>query len=280
MRTNCVSPFPYLSPSTPPFFAFNIWDIPSAKAVMDAAAKVGRPIILQTSMKAFSLMDLEEMRFFVTNYARKKGISVYLHLDHCKKQEMIRQALDAGWDSVMIDASERPLSENVELTNQVTEMAHAVGVLVESEVGQVSGVEDEISVSGSGVARMEDVERFVRETKVDMLAVAIGTAHGQYHGEPHLHYDILAQTAEITKIPLVIHGGTGLSDEVLRKLLSYPNVKKINVSTDVKQAYLRGIAASSEAGLLAEAGFDPLKVTTQIHDAIEALALKKLALLD
>lgn len=271
---------PYINVDSPQFFAFNIWDIPSAKAVMDAAGEIKRPLILQTSMKAFALMDLEEMRFFVTSYARKKETPVYLHLDHCKKMEMIKQAMDAGWDSVMIDASERPLDENIELTNYVTELAHARNILVESEVGQVSGVEDDITVNGTGVARMEDIEKFLKQTEVDMLAIAMGTAHGQYKGTPHLHYNLLGQTGELTQIPLVIHGGTGLSDDMFRRLLSYRNVKKINISTDVKQAYRRGIDTCYQEQLLQKQDFDPLRVTSRIHDAIFRMAMEKLVLLD
>lgn len=270
----------YINIHSPKYFAFNIWDIPSAKAIIDAAKEKQCPLILQTSMKAFSLIDLEAMRFFVTSYAKKNEIPVYLHLDHCKKIAMIKQAVDAGWDSVMIDVSDRSLEENIELTNQVTEIAHTNNVLVESEVGQVSGVEDDITVSGTGVARIEDIKRFLERTNVDLLAVAMGTAHGQYTGTPNLHYDLLSQTGELTQIPLVIHGGTGLADHVLRRLLSYPNVKKINISTDVKQAYRCGIDRCYQEQLLKEKGFDPLQVTSRIHDAIFDMAIHKLALLD
>lgn len=270
----------YINPNSSQFFAFNIWDIASAKAIMDAAQIKQKPIILQTSMKAFSLMDLEAMRFFVTTYAKKKAIPVYLHLDHCKKIEMIREAIAAGWDSVMIDASDKLLDENIELTNYVTELAHEKNVLVESEVGQVSGVEDDITVSGTGVARVEDIQKFLKNTNVDMLAVAIGTAHGQYTGIPDLHYDLLQQTGKMTKIPLVIHGGTGLSDDTLRRLFSYQNVKKINISTDVKQAYRLGIERCYKEQEIKEKGFDPLKVTGWIHDSICKMTMEKLSLLE
>lgn len=269
----------YINPDSPHFFAFNIWDIASAKSIMDAAQIKQKPIILQTSMKAFSLMDLEAMRFFVTTYAKKKAIPVYLHLDHCKKIEMIQEAITAGWDSVMIDASDKLLDENIELTSYVTELAHGKNVLVESEVGQVSGVEDDITVSGAGVARVEDIQSFLKNTNVDMLAVAIGTAHGQYTGIPSLHYDLLQQTGEMTKVPLVIHGGTGLSDDILRRLFSYHNVKKINISTDVKQAYRLGIENCYKEQEIKEKGFDPLKVTGRIHDSICKMAMEKLSLL-
>lgn len=269
----------YINPSSEQYFAFNIWNIESAKAVIDAAAHAKRNLILQTSTKAFQQLDKKEMRFFVTNYAKRKGICAYLHLDHCKKIALIKEAVDHGWDSVMIDASEQPLVENIKRTNEVCGIAKEHGVLVEAEVGQIAGVEEEIKAQEAGIARMEDVKRFLEGTEVDMLAVAIGTAHGLYKGTPSLHYDLLGQVAELADIPLVIHGGTGLDEGELRRLLSYKSVKKINISTDVKLAYRQGICDSLKSGDLEPAGFDPLKVTEAIRYSICKMAKEKLVLL-
>lgn len=269
----------YINPYSEQYFAFNIWNIESAKAVIDAAAQAKRNLILQTSTKAFQQIDKEEMRFFVTNYAKRKGICAYLHLDHCKKIALIKEAVDYGWDSVMIDASEQPLLENIKRTNEVCGIAKEHGVLVEAEVGQITGVEEEIKVQEAGIARIEDVKRFLEDTEVDMLAVAIGTAHGLYKGTPCLHYDLLSQVAEFADIPLVIHGGTGLTEDELRRLLSYKGVKKINISTDVKLAYRQGICESLKNGELEPAGFDPLKVTETIRNSICKMAKEKLMLL-
>lgn len=179
----------------------------------------------------------------------------------------------------MVDASEQLLLENIKWTNQVCGIAKEHGVLVEAEVGQIAGVEEEIKVQEAGIACIEDVKQFLEGTEVDMLAVAIGTAHGLYKGTPSLHYDLLSQVAELADIPLVIHGGTGLEEGELRRLLSYKNVKKINISTDVKLAYRQGICKSLKNGELETAGFDPLKVTEAIRHSICKMAKEKLMLL-
>ena len=251
----------YISPDSQQYFAFNVWSIPSAKAVMDAASQ------------------LEEFRAYVKSYSRKKQINVYLHLDHCRDIDQIHTAVECGWDSVMIDASDEPIDENIRLTNQVIEIARKKGVLVEAEVGQIRGQEDEISSVESGVARMEDIDRFVRNTRIDMLAAAIGTVHGQYKGVPDLHFDMIREINRMTNIPLVVHGGSGLSDEILRKLLTYSSVKKINISTDVKLAYGRGITEGIHENSVDKAGFDPLAIETHIHDAIQNMTTGKLRLL-
>lgn len=269
----------YINQNSEQYFAFNIWNIESAKAVIDAAAQLERNVILQTSSKAFLQADKEEMRFFVTNYAKNKGIHAYLHLDHCKEMNLIKEAVSFQWDSVMMDASELPIEENIRRTNEVSSIAKEYGVLVEAEIGQITGVEEEISVLEAGVARLQDVQDFLDGTDADMLAVAIGTAHGLYKGTPRLRYDLLGQIMKLTDIPLVIHGGTGLADDVLRRLLSYKNVKKINISTDVKLAYRQGIYESLENGNIEEAGFDPLKVTEAIHFSVCNMAKEKLMLL-
>lgn len=270
----------YIHQKSEQYFAFNIWNIESAKAVIDAAAQMKKNLILQTSTKAFQQMDKEEMRFFVTNYAKAKGIWVYLHLDHCKKIELIKEAVHYQWDSVMIDASEQPLVENIRITNEVCGLVKEHGIPVEAEIGQISGVEEDVKVMEAGVARFQDVQTFIDRTNVDMLAVAIGTAHGLYRGTPKLHYDLLERVMQISDVPLVIHGGTGLTDDMFRRLLSYKNVKKINISTDVKLAYRGGIYESIQNGYLEQNGFDPLKVTYTIHESICRMAKEKLMLLE
>lgn len=268
----------YIHPASEQFFAFNVWDIASAKAVIDASAQRRIPVILQTSMKAFAKLDKKEFRTFVSQYSEGRDAKVYLHLDHCRKQTMFTEAIDSGWDSVMIDASDRPLEENIRLTNEICNLAHERNVLVESEIGHVGGTEDDICTVEGGIADISSVEYFINHTSVDSLAVAIGTAHGLYHGIPDLHYELLEQTSRFSDIPLVIHGGTGLTDEMFRKLLSYRNVKKINISTDVKQAYLRGIQKSFGEGLLKTEGFDPLPVVANMHDSMLSMSLHYLDL--
>ncbi len=268
----------YIHSGSQQYFAFNIWSIESAKAVMDAASWTGHNIILQTSMKVFEQLDKEELNEFVKSYAKKKKIKAYLHLDHCRKIELIHTAVACGWDSVMIDASDQPLDENIRITNEVTMIVRKKDVLVEAEIGQICGQEEASSIE-SGLAKIEDIKKFVKNTKVDMLAAAIGTVHGIYRGVPNIRYDRISAIGKITDIPMVVHGGTGLCDELLRKVLSYNNVKKINISTDVKLAYKHGIEESIQKGVFQAKAFDPLKVSNFIHDSIQNMAADKLKLL-
>ncbi len=268
----------YIGINSQQYFAFNIWSMQSAKAVMDAAAQEKQNVILQTSMKAFVQLDKEELAAYVKSYGKKKNIRAYLHLDHCRKLEYIRQAVEYGWDSVMIDASDKTIEENIQITNEVTDMAKKKGILVEAEVGQICGQEDEAASVTTGLAAMEDIALFLRNTDIDMLAAAVGTVHGLYTGTPHIHYDMISAIARITKIPFVVHGGTGLSDEMLLRLLSHDNVKKINISTDVKLAYRNGIEACIHTGKMGKEGFNPLEIEKSIHDAIRDMAVGKMRL--
>lgn len=269
----------YIHKNSLQYFAFNIWSIESAKAVIDGASVLNRDVILQTSMKAYELLDKEELRAFVNSYATKNNIHAYLHLDHCKRMDFIEEAIACGWDSVMIDASEQPLEENIRLTNEVGKIARNNDVLVEAEVGQIAGQEDEMSVTEAGIAKIDDVKTFMENTTVDMLAVAVGTAHGLYKGTPKIHYDLIDQVIKLSDIPLVIHGGTGLAEETFIHLLTYKNIKKINISTDVKLAYRQGIQESMQSGYLEKERFDPIRVSEKIHDAIQDMTVKKIELL-
>lgn len=269
----------YIYSHSKQYFAFNIWSMETAKCIIDAAAQTHQDVILQTSVKAFESMEKEELRAFVTSYSQKKNVHAYLHLDHCRHKDIIQEAVEWGWDSVMIDASDKPLEENIRMTNEVCSIVRGKGILVEAEIGRIGGTE-EISCSEAEVAQLGDVDSFLQYTAVDMLAVAVGTSHGLYRDIPKLRYDLIEKVGMISDIPLVIHGGTGLGDEVLVKLLACPNIKKINISTDVKQAYRRGIEEGIRSGYLEEKGFNPLKVEQAIHDSITSMAAYRLAMLE
>lgn len=254
------------------YFAFNVWSVESAIAVIAACQKAGRNALLQTSTKAFATIPQGEFCAFVKNYAKKAGIGAYIHLDHSKKESDIILAINSGWDSVMIDASDLELQENIRITNHICEIAHRKNVLVEAEVGHINGLD--------GVARYEDVVKFIDETNVDMLAVAAGTKHGFYNGKPQLDFALLERVNNYCDMPLVIHGGTGLSDEQFETLLSVSNVRKINISTDVKQSYREGLMKADVDGLLEKSGFDPIKVDKSVCSEIERMVISKLKLLE
>lgn len=260
-------------------FAFNIWDINSARAVIDAAAGMGRDIILQTSASIYEKILPRQLREFVTSYTEDLDISAVLHLDHCGNEEMIIDAIHNGWDIVMIDASDRGIDENISATNRVARYAHERGVLVEAEIGQVRGVEDNISVEDGTVADRKEIAYFLKHTDVDYIAVAFGNAHGLYKGTPTLHCELIQYTGTLSSRPFVVHGGSGLDDDTLRELLCFENVKKINISTDVKLAYRQGIENAIKDNKFERQGFQAVTIERYIHEEIGNLVRSKLRLI-
>ncbi len=264
------------------YFAFNVWDTQSAMAVLDAAKAQQRAVILQTSARVFAALPQTLFEAYLRGYAAKQGVTMYLHLDHCRDRALLRQAVDAGWDSVMADGSQLPLAENIALVQAVTAYAHDHGVRVEAEIGQIRHTGDYADNAQIAVASMEDIKDFLAATQVDMFAAAVGTAHGLYHGTPVIHYDMIEAIGRLTNLPFVIHGGTGLDDATFRALFAEPNVRKINISTEVKQAYRQGICDSIEQGTLdlsSGQGFEATRVQDAVYQRIRAMAEHKLSLL-
>lgn len=254
------------------FFAFNIWDFESARAVVDAAASIHRDVILQTSTGIYKSIPACLFSNFVKTYAAYQGIHAWLNLDHCKEKETIFHAVNSGWDMVMADGSFLPIQQNIDFTNDIISYAHAHGVLVEAEVGQVKGIEDDVIVRQDAIASREEIAEFLHRTDVDFIAVAFGNAHGEYKVEPNLQYDLVEYTTSITDKPFVVHGGSGLPNEILTKLISIPGVKKINISTDLKMAYKRGIEKASRSWS------QPINASNIIHDEIMSASVAKMKL--
>lgn len=254
-------------------FAFNIWDFESAKAVIDAASLVKQDVILQTSTGIFRQLPAKVFSDFVKDYSALKGIHTWLNIDHCKDKETLFSAVDNGWDMVMADGSSMPVDQNIAFTNEVAAYAHSHGVFVEAEVGQVKGIEDDVAVQQDEIASREEIEIFLTATDVDFIAVAFGNAHGEYTVEPKLHYELVQYTTSITDKPFVVHGGSGLSDEVLARLIGMKGVKKLNISTDLKTAYRRGIEKTGKNWT------QPVDASKVIHDEIMAVAAAKMKLI-
>ena len=219
--------------------AFNIFNHLSARAVVHAAEELDVPVILQTSVvtvKEFGPAGLADM---LRPLAENASVNVLIHLDHCQDIKLAKACVDAGWDAVMFDGSRLPFEENTAGCREVVEYAHKKGVQVEGEIGRIVGVEDAVKVSegDASLAGLEDSVRFVRESGIDAVAPAIGTAHGVYIGTPKINFDLVARLKEAVQAPVVIHGGTGLSEETFRRLICSGGAK-VNVSTAVKHAYL------------------------------------------
>jgi tagatose 1,6-diphosphate aldolase GatY/KbaY len=226
--------------------AFNITNIIQMEAVVEAAVEKNAPLIVQVSVTPSKAIGPKVINSVYRVLAESAPIPVCLHLDHCPDVAFCKQCTDAGYTNIMIDASKQVFKENVKQTKEVCDYAHQLGdITVEGELGTVSGVEDQIKVAENEAALCdpEKAEQFVETTGVDILAPAIGTAHGIYKTEnPKLDFDRLKKIFDIfnkkqAKIPLVIHGGTGLKPDVVKKLVSMGGCK-FNVSTDLKHTLL------------------------------------------
>lgn len=224
--------------------AFNILNYCSAGAVVQAAEELNCSVILQTSVATVHQFGPDELGAMLCRFKQKASVNVLIHLDHCKDVELAKICVDEGWDSVMYDGSWLPLEQNIENCRRIVAYAHEKGVQVEGELGTIAGVEDDIQVKDGEEkkVRLEEAVYFVRESGIDVFAPAIGTAHGVYKGIPNINFELVRQLSSAVETPLVIHGGTGLAEEVFRQLIC-DGASKINVSTAIKHAYLDGCKA-------------------------------------
>lgn len=179
----------------------------------------------------------------VRRLAAQTDLPVVLHLDHGISYEQTIQCLRAGFTSVMFDGSRLPLAENIAVTKEVTAAAHAVGVSVEAELGAIGGVEDGVAGGGRNLVDIREVETFIHAVRVDALAVGIGNAHGMYKGLPNLDFNLLQQCQNLNPPPLVLHGGSGIPDDMIRRAIAI-GIRKINVATEVRNAFMLGLEES------------------------------------
>lgn len=220
--------------------AFNILNELTARAVILAADQMELPVILQTSTTTVKKLGIGELGGMLRALKALSQYPVLVHLDHCREQELARKCLDGDWDSVMIDGSYMPMMENIRFTREIAEYAHSIGKQVEGELGIIGGVEEDIAHEKGEEVGIDECLYYMEESKVDLFAPAIGTAHGVYHGVPVLNLDLVKELAAKSQIPLVVHGGTGLSGADFQKLIAY-GASKINISTAIKQSYLKGL---------------------------------------
>lgn len=225
--------------------ALNFYNAETLLAHVRAADELKSSIILQTTESTIDYLGIKMIVAMATCAAEELDHPVALHLDHGASYELAARCIDQGYTSVMIDGSKLPFEENCSLTQRVVRLAHASGVSVEGELGHVAH-NDEIGANDSHkyFTRAEDAARFVNETGVDALAVAIGTAHGFYKGEVKLDFDRLAKIREAAgSAALVLHGGSGVPDEVLRTAVK-AGISKINFGTELKDAFTRALKES------------------------------------
>ena len=221
--------------------AFNVSNMEQVQAVVAAAESENMPAIIQTSEGALKYAGLAMLGSIVICAAQKSPVPIALHLDHGTTFETIEACIKYGWTSVMIDASASNFELNVVRTKKVVEMAHRSNVSVEAELGRIVGTEDQILIKEGNelFTDPDEASEFVERTGVDSLAIAIGTAHGKYKGEPKLDFERLKLIKNCVKVPLVLHGASGLSDRDLQQAVRL-GINKINIDTDLRQAFADG----------------------------------------
>lgn len=224
--------------------AFGVHNLEIMKAIIAGAEKANAPVILQTTSSTYKYIGMPYLVALAKAAAAQAKVPVALHLDHGESLENVMECLRSGYTSVMIDGSSLPFEDNIALVKRVVEVAKAVGVPVEAELGTIGGVEDELKVDEAN-ALFTDPEmagRFVHETGIDSFAPAFGTAHGAYKKEPELQFDLLDQIRQATNIPLVMHGASGVPDASVKKAIGL-GVSKVNFSTELKDLFANEIRA-------------------------------------
>ena len=257
--------------------AFNITNLESVLGVAQAAVKAGSPAIIQVSESAIEYMGLKPITHIVSTVAKNVAASVpiALHLDHGTNFETIFECIKSGFTSVHIDASNLPLDENISLTKQVAKVAHAKKVWVQGEVGSIVGSHGDIKskLKEIPLAKLDDVVEFVRQTKVDTIAAAIGTAHG-VHANEDIIFSLLKNIEKKVKIPFVLHGGSGVPDAKIKKAIK-EGVDIINVGTDLKVAFCRTLIGVC---LKNKQETDPRNLLKPTIAAIEKVVFEKMIL--
>ncbi|MCL2496645.1 MAG: class II fructose-1,6-bisphosphate aldolase [Clostridiales bacterium] len=256
--------------------AFNCNNMEIVQAIINAAEAEHAPVIIQASQGAIKYAGIDYIVGLTRLAAQQAAVPVALHLDHGTSFEQCMQCIGKGFTSVMIDGSKHALQDNIALTNKVLEAARACGVSVEGELGKITGTEDDIYVSEKESMYTEPTEAlyYVEQTGVDALAIAIGTAHGQYKGEPKLDLERLAAIDKLIDVPIVLHGSSGVPDGAIRAAIER-GVRKVNIDTNIREAFM---AAAKEAWEKNPAELDPRKVLAPAREAATAIIREKIRL--
>lgn len=217
---------------------FNFASFFELLAIAETAAEMKSPVFVASLPKVTEMYSPVVLRTAVTEIAKRTNAELFLHLDHTNRSSLCKEAVDAGYDSVMMDASRFPLEENISAMYEVAEYAHARGCAVEGEIGKIKSRGDTGSYEGEDcIVQTEDAIRAAQESGVDYLAVAVGTAHGFYQGQPKIRFERLEEVASGTTVPLVLHGGTGIPEEEVKKCIAR-GISKVNVGTIIRYTYL------------------------------------------
>jgi tagatose 1,6-diphosphate aldolase GatY/KbaY len=220
--------------------AFNVENMEMIMAVVEAAEEMRAPVILQTTPSTVAYAGLEHFYANVKVAADKVSVPIALHLDHGDSFDLAMRALRVGYTSIMIDGSHKPFIDNIALSKAVADVCRAIDVSVEAELGKVGGKEDNLDGGEGGLTDPIQAKEFVEQTRIDSLAVAIGTAHGVYKGEPKVDIQRLKEIRKLVDIPLVLHGTSGVPDAIVKECI-VNGICKVNYATDLRIAYTKGV---------------------------------------
>ena len=226
----------------PHFNHSDFWDM---SAIVEAAQEARTPIFLACLPKVIEAIGINKLGAMAKIVMEESNVPVIYHLDHCHSVELCLAAVDYGYKSVMIDAADLPLEKNIAAVKKVVEYAHAKGVHVEAEIGKIKSAGAEGYTPEETLARVEEAKRLVEETNVDALAVSIGSEHGFYKHEPKLNYDLLDILHSNIKVPLVLHGGSGIPEEKVRRAIN-GGIRKVNVGTHIRYTYIKSVGEAIE----------------------------------
>lgn len=256
--------------------AFNLNNMEILQAIIEAAEEERSPVFIQASQGGIKYAGIEYIAGMAKVAAEKATVPIALNLDHGTSYEQVVQCVRHGFSALMIDGSQLPFEENIAITKKVIEVAHPNNISVEAELGKIGGVEDDIVVDARDATFTDPQEaaEFVDRTKADALAIAIGTAHGVYAGEPKLDFDRLKAIAAATDVPLVLHGASGVSDEAIRKAVPH-GITKINIDTELRQAFA---VAIKEVIAKNPNEIDPRKMLGPARDKMKEVVKTKMRL--
>jgi ketose-bisphosphate aldolase len=248
--------------------AFNMIDYNSARSIVEGAADLDAPIIVQVSVKTVKHWGYKPIATWVRMLAEDVAVPVALHLDHCSDVEVIKRCIDAGWTAVMFDGSSLPFEENVAKSRAVYELTQAAGIGLEAEIGAIGGVEDDkfVAEDAAILANFDECIAFCREMpKLAVFAPAIGTAHGFYKGEPKIAYELLERITAQVDIPIALHGGTGLTEQQFHRCIA-GGCAKVNISTMHKHRFIEGFVKLRQEKPKLE---EPLPFITSQYEAMK-----------
>jgi len=267
--------------------AFNTQDLETTMGIVRAAEAQKAPVIIQTSVGALEYAGVEDLVGIIKTEAKKAKVPIALHQDHCKDFSLIKKLIELGYSSVMIDVSHLDYKENVKMTRAVVSYAHKRGVLVQAEIGRILGNEDWQNVKSSEdlMTDADEAAKFVQETGIDTLAVAVGSVHGIPVNpkvkkilstlKEHIDLERLADIHKKVKVPLVLHGASGVPDNQIRSAIKY-GVVVFNIDTDLRVAFNKALRENLTKNPQV---YDPRKLLSPATDALQAVAEKKIKLL-